>query len=148
MQPLELIRHYLPQARMMQLATVSGEQPWICTVYFVEDDWLNLYWLSLPGRRHSQEIAQHGKVAVAVPLKMDKPVIGIQAEGRAEPVADKSVIADVMQRYVERFGVGHQFYSNYVEGENQHVLFRFKPQKYVLFDEVNFPGNGRQEIKL
>ena len=148
MQPLDLIRSYLPQGRMMQIATVDGDQPWICTVYFVEDEELNLYWLSFPTRRHSQEIAKHSKVAVAVPIKFDKPVVGIQAEGVAETVADKEVIAAVMQRYVAKYNSGQQFYDNFVAGRNQHVLFKFTPSTYVLFDEVNFPTDGRQEITV
>jgi uncharacterized protein YhbP (UPF0306 family) len=148
MQPLELVRSYLPRARAMQIATVDDGQPWICTVYFVEDDELNLYWLSWPSRRHSQEIARHNKVAVAVPIKFDKPVIGIQAEGTAEVVTDKELVAMVMQRYVQRYGSGEQFYDNFAAGRNQHVLFKFTPSTFVLFDEVNFPTDGRQEIKL
>jgi uncharacterized protein YhbP (UPF0306 family) len=148
MEPLELVRQYLPRGRMMQIATVSGDQPWICTVYFVEDEDLNLYWLSFPTRRHSQEIAAHSKVAVAVPIKFDKPVIGIQAEGVAEPVTDKQVVADVMRRYVERYSSGEQFYDLFVAGKNQHVMYKFTPSKYVLFDEVTFPGDARKEISL
>lgn len=148
MDPLELIRQYLPKGRMMQIATVSGDQPWICAVYFVEDDDLNLYWLSLPTRRHSQEIAAHSKVAVAVPIKFDKPVTGIQAEGFAEPVTDKQTIADIMRRYVDRYNSGQQFYDLFVAGQNQHVLYKFTPSKYVLFDEVTFPDDGRKEINL
>lgn len=148
MDPLELIRQYLPKGRMMQVATVSGDQPWICTVYFVEDDDLNLYWLSLPTRRHSQEIAAHSKVAVAVPIKFDKPVTGIQAEGVAEPVTDKQTIADIMRRYVDRYNSGQQFYDLFVAGQNQHVLYKFTPSKYVLFDEMTFPDDGRKEINL
>ncbi len=148
MAPLELIRRYLPHGRIMQLATVQDGQPWVCTVYYVEDDDLNLYWLSLPTRRHSQEIAKHNKVAVTVPLKFDKPTIGIQAEGDAEAVADKELIAEVMQRYVQRHDAGRQFYERFIAGENQHVLFKFTPKSYVLFDEVDFPDNGRQEATL
>lgn len=148
MEPLELIRQYLPQGRMMQIATVSGDQPWICTVYFVEDDQLNLYWLSWPTRRHSQEIAANNKIAVAVPVKFDKPVVGVQAEGTAEVVTDKQVVADVMRRYVERYNSGQQFYERFAAGQNQHVLYKFTPSKFVLFDEVSFPSDGRKEISL
>lgn len=145
---LALVRGYLRNGRMMQLATVGGDQPWICTVYFVEDDDMNLYWLSLPSRRHSREIVDHSKVAVAVPIKFDKPVVGIQAEGVATVIVDKDVIARVMQSYVDRYDSGKQFYDNFVAGKNQHVLFQFKPTKFVLFDEVTFPDNGRQEVSL
>lgn len=148
MEPLELIRSYLPKGRMMQVATAHNRQPWVCTVYYVEDDDLNLYWLSLPTRRHSQEIAKNNKIAITVPIKFDKPVVGIQAEGEAVAVADKELIASVMQRYTERYNSGKQFYDNFVTGKNQHVLFKFTPTAYVLFDEVNFPEDGRKEIPL
>jgi uncharacterized protein YhbP (UPF0306 family) len=148
MEVLDLIRNYLPQARMMQVATVRDDQPWVSTVYFVEDDDLNLYWLSLPSRRHSQHIARNNRVAAAVPIKLDGPVIGVQAEGIAEAVADKEVIARVMQRYIGRYDKGQKFYDNFVAGQNKHVLFRLKPKAYVLFDEVTFPTDGRKEVTL
>lgn len=148
MEPLQLIRSYLPHGRVMQVATVKDGQPWICSAYYVEDDNMNLYWLSFPARRHSLEIAKHNKIAIAIPLKYDKPVIGIQAEGEAEAVADKELIAEVMDRYVSRHNVGEKFYDRFSAGENQHVLFKFTPRSYVLFDEVNYPDDGRQEITL
>ncbi len=133
----------------MQIATVNGDQPWICTVYFVEDEELNLYWLSWPSRRHSQEIALNSKIAVAVPIKFDKPVIGIQAQGTASIVTDKTVVADIMRRYVERYNTGRQFYDRFVAGQNEHVMYRFTPSSFVLFDEVTFAeGDGRKEISL
>lgn len=89
----EHIKKNLTEMRMMQVASVRGDQPWICTVYFVADDTQNLYWLSLPERRHSQEIAAHTKVAIAVPVKFDtQPVIGLQAEGTAEIVRDAVIV--------------------------------------------------------
>lgn len=133
---------------MMQIATVSGDQPWICTVYFVEDENLNLYWLSLPSRRHSQEIAKHKKIAIAIPIKFDKnPIIGIQAEGRAEVVTDSKQVARIMKSYTERYNAGKEFYDNFVAGKNKHLLYQFKPENFVLFDEVRFPNNPRQEWK-
>jgi uncharacterized protein YhbP (UPF0306 family) len=148
MEPLELIRSYLPYGRVMQVATVNNDQPWICSVYYVEDNDMNLYWLSFPTRRHSLEIAKHNKIATTIPIKHDRPVIGIQAEGAAEAVADKELIAEVMERYVQRHNAGGRFYDRFDAGENQHVLFRFTPVSYVLFDEVTFPDNGRHEVAL
>lgn len=134
-----LVKDYLQQGRMMQVATVRDGQPWICTVYFVADAQENFYWLSLPERRHSKEIANHSKVAVAVPIKFDMPVIGIQAEGRAEVVSDHNEIASAMKLYTEKYESGKKFYDNFVAGKNQHVLYRFSPKAIVLFDEVTYP---------
>ena len=133
---------------MMQVATVHRRQPWVCTVYYVEDDELNLYWLSLPERRHSQEIAKHNKVAVAVPIKFDKPVVGLQAEGVAEEVKSHKLIEQVMVRYVKRYNTGRDFYDNFMAGKNQHKMYKFTPSAYYLFDEVTFGDGVKRELEL
>lgn len=145
----ELIKKHLAESRMMQIATSDNRQPWICTVYYVEDDKQNLYWLSLPTRRHSQEIASSSKIAVAIPVKFDKnPIIGIQAEGLAEVINVPAIVAEIMQKYTEKYESGKDFYDNFLAGKNQHLLYKFTPSKYVLFDEVSFPENTRKEWNL
>jgi uncharacterized protein YhbP (UPF0306 family) len=148
MEVKHLIQKYLQQARMMQIATVDADQPWICTVYGVEDEDLNLYWLSLPSRRHSEEIAMHNKIAVAVPIKFDKPVVGIQAEGRAEVVKDAEQIRKVMKIYVEKYNAGKQFYDNFIAGKNEHWLYKFTPSNFVLFDEITYKEDTRKEWRI
>lgn len=142
-----LIRGYLPQGTIMQVASVAAGQPWICTVYYVSDDACNLYWLSLPSRRHSRELASHPKAAAAVAIKYyRKPVIGLQVEGDVEEVTDASLIARIMKRYVAKYNAGKYFYDNFVAGKNQHRLYRLKPRLIVLFDEVHFDrSNSRHE---
>jgi uncharacterized protein YhbP (UPF0306 family) len=133
-----LIKEYLQQGKMMQIATVRDDQPWICTVYFAADDKQHLYWLSLPTRRHSEEIAKHDKVAVAIPIKFDKPVVGMQAQGTAEVVTDADEIKRAMKFYVDKYDIGKEFYDKIIAGENQHHLYRFTPKLFVLFDEVHY----------
>lgn len=144
------IKKNLDEMRMMQVASVRAGQPWICTVYFVADEQQNLYWLSLPERRHSQEISEHNKVAVAVPVKFDtQPVIGIQAEGSAEIVQDAGEVKKAMNLYVKKYNLGKDFYDNFTAGKNKHVLYKFLPRKFVLFDEMNYSGDkARQEWNI
>lgn len=144
----DLAKEYIHESSVMQIATMSSRGPWICTVYYVEDSRLNLYWLSLPTRRHSQEIKREPHVAIAIAVKPDKPVIGIQAEGTVKVVTDKKIIAEVMKQYTEKYGAGRDFYDNFIAGKNQHLLYKFTPQTTVLFDEVNFKNNTRVEIRL
>ncbi len=141
-----LLNKYLLDGNVMQLATVSKGKPWICTVFYVTDDKMNIYWLSLPSRRHSRDIAEQPQVAVTVPIKFDLPVIGVQAEGTAETVDNHSIIKTVMKKYTEKYGSGKLFYDNFIAGKNQHQMYQFKPKKYVIFDEVNFPEDGSREI--
>ncbi len=145
MQVENLIRKYLAQRSVMQIATVDSDLPWICTVNYVEDEQANVYWLSFPSRRHSQDIAKHPKVAIAIPIKFDMPVIGLQAEGEARAVHDHNVVAEIMPRYIERHNKGHDFYDNFAAGTNQHVLYRFTPHMFGLFDEVTFNDGLRRE---
>lgn len=133
----KLAMKYLEEGYVMQLATVSNCKPWICTVYYVADDAGNLYWLSLPSRRHSQEIASGSAVAVAVAVKLDQPVVGLQAEGRAELVTDLETIKQVMKKYVAKYNTGHSYYKNYMAGTDKHKMYKFTPKQYTLFDELN-----------
>jgi uncharacterized protein YhbP (UPF0306 family) len=146
MEVSELIKKYLLQGKMMQIATCDGGLPWVCTVYFVPDGQQNLYWLSLPARRHSQEIAKNNKIAIAIAIKYDKnPIIGIQAEGIAEAISDLGVVEKVLPYYVEKYGNGKDFVELFKAGENQHNLYKLKPSKYELFDETNFSDGQKHE---
>ncbi|HWZ65490.1 MAG TPA: pyridoxamine 5'-phosphate oxidase family protein [Patescibacteria group bacterium] len=139
-----LIKQYLSQGKVMQIATQNGSQPWICAVYYVTDGSQNLYWLSLPTARHSQEIANNTKLAIAIAIKLDQPVIGLQAEGVGSTVTEASIIADIMQLYTKRHNTGKDFYNNFMSGKNQHLLYKFTPKYFQLFDEVQFAKNDIQ----
>jgi uncharacterized protein len=148
MEPSDLALKYLKDARIMQLATSDGEQPWVCTVYFVANEKFEIYWLSLPSRRHSQEIEQNNKVAVTVPIKFDQPIIGVQTEGAVIMVEDAAEVQKVMEQYVLKYNTGHDFYENFISSKNKHQMYKFIPSRLYIFDEVNFPGGERQEVNL
>lgn len=132
----------------MQLATTSNDKPWVCSVYYVADKQHNIYWLSWPSRRHSQNILAQPNVAATIAVKYDKPVIGVHVEGEAEKVVYVDKVQEVMNSYTERHNAGHNFYENFKNGSNKHVMYRIKPSKFVLFDEMHFINNPRQEIVL
>ena len=143
-----VIKEYLSQQHMMQLATVADGQPWCCTVYFVVDDAFNLYWASLPTRRHSQEIAKHSEVAAAVPVKFIKgePVAGLQIAGTAEMLAPTPTIRPMAERYATKFNRDTAWVEDFTAGNTEHRLYKLTPASYVIFDESNFPDNPRQEF--
>jgi uncharacterized protein YhbP (UPF0306 family) len=144
-----LIKEYLKQARMMQVSTTSGSKPWICTVYFVSDEDQNLYWLSLPARRHSKEIAENNKIAVAIAVKFDKnPIIGIQAEGKAEVVEEQKTVENILPEYIKKYDSGKDFTELFKAGKNQHCLYKFIPGAYFLFDETNFSDGQKHEWRV
>lgn len=144
-----LIIDYLDKARMMQVATSNNGQPWACTVYFAYDEDLNLYWISLPSRRHSLEIAQNPKVAGAIvlPHTPGDDVRGIQFEGEAAALYGEDA-REGMNYYSSRYKMDAERVAKIVDDTDGHVCYKIKPRAFVLFDEVNFPDNSRQEYVL
>lgn len=136
---LRWIKKYLQEGRAMQLATARDDRPWICSVYFVTDDNERIYWLSYPERRHSKELASNNAAAITVAVKIDQPVVGLQAEGRVSEVRAKETVRKIMDRYIQKYGVGNQFYENFLDGTNKHRMYVFEPESITLFDELNFP---------
>lgn len=144
----QLIKDYLTQAKLMQVATVRDNQPWVCTVYFACDEQMNLYWISKTTRRHSEEIRDNEKVAgtIVLPHTPGDDVRGIQFQGKAIELNDKDAAKIGMQYYAKRFGVEKERVTAIIENSDGHVCYKITPIMFVLFDEVNFPDNPRQEF--
>lgn len=133
----------LSRQKVMQLATEYDGQPWICTVYFVVRSG-NFYWLSFPERRHSRELAENSRVAIAIAVKKDLPVIGVQSEGNASVVDDLSEAEAVMALYIKKYGQGKQFMERFKAATNHHVLYRMVPRSIMIFDETSEAKAARQ----
>ena len=99
------IKKYFAEAKMMQLATVRDNKPWICNVWFVSDKDLNIYWISSTTRRHSEEIKDNEHVAAAMCMvsdPSDTSKSGIQLEGVAHEVTNPVEMAKALKLYVAR----------------------------------------------
>lgn len=132
----------------MSLATVDGGKPWVATVYYAVDDDLNLYWASPLDTNHSQHIINNQKVAVAIPVvhKKSEPVVGIQIEGIANQVKGRANIRPIAEKYASEYGFNKQWVEKFSNGQTKHKLYKFSPNKFVLFDDINYPDNPRQEL--
>lgn len=142
----KLIRKYLSQCHMMSLATVSGDKPWVVTVYYVVDDDLNLYWASPEETNHSQHISDNENVAIAIPVvhKKSEPVVGIQIEGVANQVKGSENIWPIAEKYASSYGFSEKWVEKFSSYQTKHKLYKFRPTKFVLFDDTEFPDNPRQ----
>jgi uncharacterized protein YhbP (UPF0306 family) len=148
MKAAELVKKYLQQKQVMQLATVKDGQPWVCNLHFVADENNVLYWISKDHRRHSQEVNLDSKAAVAIAIKEpEHPVIGIQIEGDAMSVTDKQEIKAALELFSSRQKLSKEFYDGMLSGTAPESLYKFVPRITVLFDEENFPNDPRQEVK-
>lgn len=145
LQPKEAIEKYLADKLIMQLATSRDSQPWICTLHFVADKDSNIYWLSKPIRRHSKDIAKNPRVAIAIAVSTEKPLIGVQAEGNAEVLTDLDEVRKVMDTYIERHGTDKGFADTIIDGTNEHKVYKFSPTRFSLFDLENFASQSPVE---
>lgn len=144
----DLVNKFLDECHVMQLATVAGDQPWICTVYYVYDDEHNFYWASLPTRRHSHEIAANPKVAAAIKVKgvISEKVIGIQIEGGAVMLEPPLIDRSIVEKYATKFKRDEQWIDDFVSGNTEHRLYKLTPDSIVLFDEEHFPEKPQQKL--
>lgn len=76
------------------LATHENGNPWVAPVAFSYDKSFNIYFVSSQASRHMKDISRNNKVAVAVYTTIQKataPKIGIQLEGKVEPVKSQEI---------------------------------------------------------
>jgi uncharacterized protein YhbP (UPF0306 family) len=143
----KIIRDYLKEARVMQLATVKDGQPWICTVNYVFDKESNLYWMSRRSTRHSQELKSDSRVAGAIVKNPDIKRC-LHFEGSAYEVSKENLeFANELysQRYDDK---PNRLEEAKPDNKKVRTYYILKPKLFVLFDEVNFPDNPRQEYNL
>ncbi len=146
MNPKDILKEFLSANKLMQLATVGENGPWICNVYFVADEEGNLYWTSARSRQHSKEILNNPKAAATV-VHDSEHKQAVQIVGEAFEVALDDV-ERVNQLYGNKFGDKperlQEVLANTPEGRAYWML---KPQIVSLWDEVNFPNAPKQDIQ-
>lgn len=110
----QVIREYLPNVIHMSLATCTNNRPWVCEVHFVYDNDLNLYWRSLPDRRHSQEIAANPNVAGNIVEQHGEGMKprGLYFEGKAEHLSNLTADSPEYKLFADRFGLGPEILDN------------------------------------
>lgn len=142
----DLIVDYLGKATLMQVATVSGARPWVCSVYFAFDEALSLYWISRKDRRHSVELLRNQNVAgsIVLPHTPGDDVQGIQFEGTATQLSHVREAKKGLDTYAIRFNMSHKRVSEIISGVDEHVCYKITPTSFVLFDEVHFPDDSRK----
>lgn len=142
----KLLLQYFEKNRLMQLATVSNGQPWLCNLYYVTDEDNNIYWTSARSRRHSKEILSDPTVAVTI-VHDDENKQALQITGKASEVPLED-IERVDQLYATKFGHKDrltEIMANLPEGRAYWVV---KPDFISLWDEVNFPDSPKQVVRL
>ncbi|HUC20485.1 MAG TPA: pyridoxamine 5'-phosphate oxidase family protein [Candidatus Polarisedimenticolaceae bacterium] len=141
----QTIRDYLPQIPHMSLATVSGNAPWVCEVHFAYDDSLNLYFRSLPSRRHCREIAANpnvaGNIVTQHPLNLAPRCVSF--EGTAKQLTGGDEEATAFECLSERLGIPAKVME---EAKREHHFYKLSVNKYYLFDARDTKPSQKFEL--
>ena len=139
---------YLDDASLMQLVTWSGQRTWVATVFYAADNRHYIYLLSPPTARHSHEIERNNQVIanINLPHEYGMPWQGLQLEGTASLVPVDQIEAD-FQAYAERYDTFHRL-QGILSGTDESRLYQLVPTSFVLYDQMNFPTEPRQEWRI
>ena len=133
---------YLEQNRMMTLATCKDDVPWAASVMFAYDGRLNLYFISKPDTRKTQNLLDNPKVSATINQIQKTPgkVIGVQLEGSAEMLG-KTKNKQELEIFKNRFNWAEKYLHD-------HELFKIAPKKIYYLDDERFGPGGREELIL
>ncbi len=141
------IRDYLPQVIHMSLGTSKDNKAWVCEVHFAYDDHLNLYFRSLPSRRHSKEILENPNVAGNIVTQHDltqKPQ-AVYFEGTAKVIDSGEDLSVAFGCLSDRLKIGAEALEEHKDPEG-HKFFKISVTNFYLFDSRE--SNPSQKYSL
>ena len=136
----------------MCLATSKNNKPWACTVWYVNDEDWNLYFISQKARRHSIELKENPNVAGTIVLPHVKgsgeKVRGLQFEGTAR-ACKLTELMKAHKLYISKYELAEDIPKlELLKLSLSYTYYKITPSVIVLFDEINFPDEPRQELVL
>ncbi|MEV0650367.1 pyridoxamine 5'-phosphate oxidase family protein [Phytomonospora sp. NPDC050363] len=150
-----LLEEYVSAGKALQLATVDETgAPVVCNLWFASAFGPDRLWfISRPNRAHCVNLRADERVAgaiLAIELEdLGQPVRGVQFVGTARELAVTGIDDDIAA-YVGR----HPSAANAIaparlaSGESHHRVYRIDVTGWVLYDEVNFKGQPRQDVAV
>lgn len=148
MQRIEsIIREYIADVVHMSIATSENNRPWISEVHFAYDEELNLYFISRPSRRHSQEIAKNNQIAGNIIKQHTKgePVRGVYYEGVVEMMDAITEEHPAFASYHNRFGADPAILDEQQDNDG-HRWYKITVSTFYLFDELEMQPAGKHEL--
>jgi uncharacterized protein YhbP (UPF0306 family) len=130
----KIIRKYLRDVIQLSLATSNDGQPWVCDLIFAYDKDLNIYFRSLPQRRHSLEIAANPRVAgnIARPFRAGEFPLGIYFEGTAGVLPPGEEQTKAFQLFQDRLHVPDSYLED-AQDPDKHQFYKITVSKWHVF---------------
>lgn len=143
-----IILDFMNSNTILSLSTSTSDSPYICNLFYVCDDDLNIYFLSSKKTRHAQELKDNPRVAVSIydPLSAPgKSVIGLQATGKVSEAKGIELIK-MFKSYLSIFPATKVNIDMLKQVSFDSRLFKFKPDVIYFMDKSHF--EKRQEVIL
>jgi uncharacterized protein YhbP (UPF0306 family) len=143
-----VIREYIDKSLHMSIATVRDDSPWVCEVHFVYDDALNLYWRSLPSRRHSQELGDNPNISGNIVCQhgLNEIPHGIYFEGKARILDSDEEINQLLPLFRERLGVPEEKLAE-VRQPDGHKIYKVSVRKWYAFGKFSGEKVAKYELE-
>ncbi|WP_426241663.1 pyridoxamine 5'-phosphate oxidase family protein [Nocardioides sp. LHG3406-4] len=148
---VDLARSILDDSSYVVLATADATgMPWASPVWFAQEDYRELFWVSFPGARHSQNIAARPQIGMVVFDSTATPGAGQAVYMRAdcEQVQDPTSLASgmaVFSRKAERQGMP-AWGTERVSGEARLRLYRARVREHSILDPDS-PYDERVDVR-
>ena len=137
---------FLKRHTTLSMATVDHEG-WAqnANVFYVNDDALNLFWVSGEKSRHSQNLARVSRVAVTVYHETWdwRDIHGVQIEGLARRLMDPDETDRAWALFRDKF----PFTAEFTDQIARSAFYTLKPQWIRLIDNSKYFGH-REEFTL
>lgn len=128
------IAEVLNRGYFMHLGTSDDHGPWVCTLIYIHDDDLKIYWMSDPDVRHSRAITVHPNIAACMTVsEPHTPNLGIQITGPAEKLRGRRYDLAV-RHFMKRGKAPPSKALDVLQGDAWYAL---TPITIDLIDEVN-----------
>ncbi len=144
------VRENIDRTLHMSLATVRENKPWICELHFAYDDELNLYFISLEDKRHSQEIVRNANVAGSIidnyAIDAQAPV-GVYFEGAAVIVNDTNEIEKAAELLFARNKTDKQYVIDEACREKGHRVYKVSVNRWAVFGRFEEKHGTKHELE-
>lgn len=134
------LSHYMRNQKMLSIATVEENTPWITNVYYTMGDGYTIYFVSSQDAEHSKHIQKNALVAFgnAWYNKFNqKDRIGIQGQWLCKIVTDLDIIQQQVKKHNQKFPdfVG-QITEDYItDRDTAAYLWEIKPTKIKFWND-------------
>jgi uncharacterized protein YhbP (UPF0306 family) len=136
---------YLAKHTTLTLATVGPDgAPHSAPLFYASDETLNLYFLSSPDSRHSQNVALNARVAAAIydEVWQWQAIRGLQLDGEVEPLAGaERVQAEVL------YQAKYPFVADLSRQVEASTFYRLHP-RWLRYLDNSVAFGWREEMEL